>query len=113
MDAPNTLKVRGTGGATFDMDVPTPGTHEGERFLQRLALGELVALDADGDPIDRLALLAELSPPSRDEEAGELDLDKATVKELRAFAEDHDIDLGEASKKAEILEVIRADNDDD
>lgn len=111
---PVTLHVRGSGGAEFEMDVPPEGTHERESFLQRLAAGDIVALDPDGDPIDRLALLAELAPGDADlDGVGGLDLDKATVKELRAFAEDHDIDLGEVSKKAEILEVIRAADDDD
>lgn len=113
MDAPITLHVRGTGGATFEMDVPQAGTHERERFVQRLELGELIALDDDGDPIDRLALVAELSPPEPDD----VDADPfagATVKELRAFAEEHGIALGDARSKAAILAVLHAaDNDDD
>lgn len=102
-----TYTMLGTGGATFEMDVPPAGTHAHEAFVGRVASGELIALDSDGDPIDRLALLADLAPAEPDEAVGEFDLDKATVKELRAYAEDHDIDLGEAGKKAEILEVIR------
>lgn len=108
-----TYTVQGTGGATFQMDVPPAGTHAHEAFVGRVASGDLVVLDDDGDPIDRVALAAELMSGSEDDGTAALDLDKATVKELRAFAEDHDIDLGEAHKKAEILEVIRAADADD
>ena len=34
--------------------------------------------------------------------------DTWTVKELQAFAEEHEIDLGDASKKADILAAIEA-----
>ena len=34
------------------------------------------------------------------------DFEKMTVSELKAYAEDNDIDLGEATKKADILRVI-------
>ena len=34
------------------------------------------------------------------------DFEKMTVSELKAYAEDNDIDLGEATKKADILKVI-------
>lgn len=35
-------------------------------------------------------------------------LDKRTVKELQAYADEHGIDLGKATKKDDILEVIGA-----
>ena len=35
-------------------------------------------------------------------------LDKMNVEELKAYAAENDIDLGEAKKKAEILEAIHA-----
>lgn len=54
------------------------------------------------------------------EDASEQPLDKMTVTELKAFAATRDIDLGDASKKADILKAIGAaldggadDEDDD
>ena len=34
-------------------------------------------------------------------------IDKMVVDELKAYAAEHNIDLGEATKKTEILKVIR------
>lgn len=115
-----TLHVRGSGGARFDVDVPAEGTHRRERLLEQLASGDLTALDDDGDTIDRVALVEELSPKPvvvEDVEVDGLDaLGAMTTVQLRQFAEDHAIELGGARKKAELLEVIReatADHDTD
>lgn len=40
-------------------------------------------------------------------EADAKPLDRMTVDELKAYAAEHNIDLGEAAKKADILEVIQ------
>jgi hypothetical protein len=40
MSAPETVFVRGSGGALFEMDVPTRG-HALERYTQALAKGDL------------------------------------------------------------------------
>lgn len=45
------------------------------------------------------------------QEQQEQPLDSLTVQELKAYAEDHSIDLGEAKKKAEILAAIEAAQD--
>jgi hypothetical protein len=39
-----TVRVRGTGGAEFDVDVPPLGTIPRERFDEKLAAGELVVV---------------------------------------------------------------------
>lgn len=48
--------------------------------------------------------------PDRPAGAGEVDqdkpLDKRTVDQLKAFAAEHEIDLGEATRKADILAAI-------
>lgn len=112
---PVTLHVQGTGGLRFDMDVPEDG-HARERFIQRIASGDLIALDGDGFAIDRIALLAELDPEHTlevDDQDDDDGLDALTVKELRARAEERGIDLGDATKKADILEALRAGDNDE
>lgn len=112
MAATKTLRLRGTGGAEFTFDVPTAGTHEHERFLQRIENGDLIALDDDGDTIDRVALLAELTVA--DAPVHEVDaLDAMSVKQLREFAAEHDIELGDAKTKAAIRDVLQAARDED
>jgi len=44
---------------------------------------------------------------NKDDEAGD-GLDELSVRELRAYATEHDIDLGDAKKKADIVAAIRA-----
>lgn len=39
-------------------------------------------------------------------EEEEVELESLKVKELKKLAEDHDIDLGEASKKEDIIKII-------
>ena len=41
-------------------------------------------------------------------EAKEKNIEKMTAEELKSYAAEHGIDLGEASKKADILSVISA-----
>jgi len=41
-----TLRVRGEGGAEWDMDVPSGG-HARERFVEQLTRGQLFVLDGD------------------------------------------------------------------
>lgn len=42
------------------------------------------------------------------EEAAEPELDSLNVAQLKKYAKDHGIDLGEATKKEPILELIKA-----
>jgi hypothetical protein len=44
----------------------------------------------------------------QDEQTVEKPLDEMTVAELKEYADQHGIDLGEAKKKAEILAAIQA-----
>lgn len=49
--------------------------------------------------------------PKPEAEAEDKPLDKRTVEQLKAYAAAQEIDLGEASKKADILAVISAAED--
>lgn len=109
---PVTLHVQGTGGARFDMDVPQGG-HARERFLQRIELGDLVALDDDGYPIDRIALLAELDPESAHVAVPSGDLSAMTVKELRGLAAERGVEVDASMKKADLVEALSVDDEDD
>lgn len=110
--APVTLHVQGTGGARFDMDVPEGG-HARERFLQRIELGDLVALDDDGYPIDRIALLEELDPDAAHVSVPSEDLAAMTVKELRALAAERGVTIDASMKKADLVELLTVDDEDD
>lgn len=44
--------------------------------------------------------------PRPETEAGDKPLEKQTVEQLKAYAAEHDIDLGDAAKKADILAAI-------
>ncbi len=50
---------------------------------------------------------AAICPKAEAPEAAEIDLTAMTVGELRNYAEKHGIDLGDAKKKADIINVIR------
>lgn len=99
------LKVRGAGGVVWDMDVPRDGTHERERFVERIANGDLTVLDEDDVPIERNAVIAELEGTDVEELVDELE--GMTVKVLRARSVDLGIDPGKRNK-AEIIAAIRA-----
>ncbi|PSK96694.1 hypothetical protein CLV30_12576 [Haloactinopolyspora alba] len=51
-------------------------------------------------------------PTPQEPATGEKPLDKLKVPELRAYAADQGIDLGDASKKADILAAIEAATED-
>lgn len=50
-------------------------------------------------------------PKPEQAQAEDKPLDKLTVEQLKAYAVKHEIDLGEASKKADILTAIAAAED--
>ena len=126
-----TVTVKGSGGAIWDMDVPAEGTMARERYDAQVASGELtfVAI-ADVDETPAPAPSSETpdpassgtatnpDPPAPDADppadppAEVLDLDAktTTIKMLEAYAEAHvpPIDLGKATKKADIVAIIRA-----
>ena len=67
---------------------------------------ELSVLAKCADHLDSI-----LQPEAQQEQADqEADLDSLTLKELKAYAEAHDIDLNGLTKKAEILNAIKAVN---
>lgn len=75
---------------------------DADTLAQLVAKGDLVAYEA---------------PEVLEAEVGEVPLEKLKVEELKAFAAENEIDLGQAAKKAEILAVITAaldstENDD-
>ncbi|MDO5502147.1 MAG: hypothetical protein Q4G67_03125 [Actinomycetia bacterium] len=43
-----------------------------------------------------------------DEAAGDAPSESWTVAQLRAYADEHDVDLGEATRKADILDALAA-----
>lgn len=106
------LRIQGTGGVIWDMDVPREGTHERERFIERILNGDLLVLDDDGVPIERNTVVAELGgdvPVIDDVDA----LDRMTVKQLKARADVLKIDLGtDRRNKAELIALIRAYEDE-
>ena len=57
--------------------------------------------------------LAVLSEEIKKDETFETDIDKMTVDELKEYAKGKEIDLGEATKKADILEAIKTETDPD
>ena len=57
--------------------------------------------------------LAVLSEEIKKDETFETDIDKMTVDELKEYAKENDIDLGEVTKKADILEAIKTADEPD
>lgn len=101
-----TLTVRGEGGAVFDMDVPEAGTPRREVFDDMVRKGQLVILE--GEIPNEPNVEPDGDPPS--------DLASLKVDELKALADELGIDLGDATKKADIVDAIEnatSDPDDD
>lgn len=95
MDADvRTVKVRGEGGAEWDMDLPDPASIAGLRFRDMVELGLLVVIEGE--------------IPDDAPEPAPSGLDGMKVDELKAFADDLDIDLAGATKKADIIAAIEA-----
>jgi hypothetical protein len=95
-----TLRVRGEGGAEFDMDVPPDGSPRREVFDEMVRKGLLVVLEGeipgagpDSEPVDALEDLK--------------------VDELKGLADERGVDLDGATKKADIIDAIRAAESDD
>ncbi len=90
---------------------------------RRIAAGDCVAADEPKSPSMRERLRgrrADGGKSTEKEGAGDAKpLEERTIPQLQAYAAERDIDLGEASKKAHILEVIitaereREENADD
>lgn len=84
-----------TVGAEVQLSVPSPFFTFSELSVKAKCAGRLDSITAVQDE-------------QRDEQqAHETKLEELTVAELREFAEQRGIDLGEAKKKAEILEAIK------
>jgi len=80
-------------GQTYEV----PGQCSEERAQELLDGG--YAVPADEDPSS-----ADAAKPA--EPVDDKPLEKRTVDQLKAYADEQDIDLGDASKKAEILDAI-------
>lgn len=91
------LLVRGGGGVVFPMDVPPAGSRQRKLFDEHRAKGWLTILE--GVIPDEPSAEPAGDPPSDDVEA-------MKVAELKAFADEHSIDLGDATKKADIIAAI-------
>lgn len=94
-------------GKTYEV----PGQCSRERAKELLDGG--YAVRADEDPA------AAAPPEPADDGPGDKPIEKYTVAELTAYAAEHRIDLGDAGKKAELLDAIvtelarrEADEDD-
>lgn len=83
-------------GQTYEV----PGQCSTERAQELLDGGYAVLADEDPATADRT---------ETDEPAGDKPLERYKVDELKAFAAEQDIDLGDAGKKAEILDKITAE----
>ncbi|MFJ6386443.1 hypothetical protein ACIQJT_02420 [Streptomyces sp. NPDC091972] len=82
-------------GQTYEV----PGQCSEERAVELLDGGYAVLADED---------LAAAAPQAEEpvDTGADKPLEKRTVEQLKAFAADNGIDLGDASKKAEILDKI-------
>ena len=83
-----------------DLNKLNGGSHDTQKFLR-------MADDAKPKGGKEVAFMNET--PVVEEEAEEtVDLSSKTVAELRELAEEEEIDLGEATLKADIVEIIEA-----
>lgn len=82
-----------------------------QEAARRIAAGDCVAVDA----ADKARLRDRLRGRrgGKESEPADKPLAKQTVAHLQAYAAEHDVDLGEAKTKAEILAAIEAAQDDD
>lgn len=110
-DQVTTLLVRGEGGAEFHMDVPPAGSNRREIFDEHVRKGWLVVLEGEIPDVPATPEPDPLGDPTRD-------LEDLTVAELKEVAAERGVDLGDATKKADIIDVIESaatdgDEDDD
>jgi hypothetical protein len=80
-------------GHTYEV----PGQCSRERARELIEGGYAVRADEDQAVVEL---------PAVDDEQDGPPLEKRTVDQLRAYAAEHEIDLGDASKKAAILDAI-------
>lgn len=104
---------RGRGGGVWEMDTPKEGTQQRERFDAQVASGDLVPVDESEAPesLGGSAAFGDYTPvdaKSNQEPAADVDLTDLKVDELKAHAEANGIDLGDATKKADIVAAIEA-----
>ena len=104
-------------GFTVGMEVEMasiPSVTHGELGIKAKCAGRLNSIDvqeqeqADQEPETPAN---ETKADQEPETPEEINLDGMTVKELKAYAEAHNIDLGNTAKKADILEVIKGHGD--
>ncbi|GAB3622577.1 hypothetical protein GCM10027418_06590 [Mariniluteicoccus endophyticus] len=75
-----------------------------KQMVSELADGEIATLD-----VDKLVVTGEGDKPTPDEgDEPEKSIDDMNLAELRAYAEEHAIDLGGATRKPEVVEAIKA-----
>lgn len=74
-----------------------------DQALTRIELGHCVAVDP---PKPRLRDLLPGRRKAKPEAAEDKPLDKLTVDQLKAYADEHDISIPEGGKKADILAAI-------
>ena len=104
-------------GFTVGMEVELasiPSVTHGELAIKAKCAGRLNSIDAaeqgqeDQEPDTPANEAQEDQEP---ETPAEIDLDGMTVKALKEYADEHGIDLGNATKKADILDRIKGHGD--
>lgn len=92
-----------TVGAEVQLSVPSPLFTLSELSVKAKCAGRLDSITAvQNEQQDK-----QQDEQQDEQQAHETKLEELTVAELREFAEQRGIDLGEAKKKAEILEAIK------
>lgn len=78
-----------------------------ERAKKLIASGAYaVATDAELKAADETKIIDGLAPVQSEKPAPDVDISKMKIDQLKAFAKDKGIDLGEASKRDEIIARI-------
>lgn len=88
--------IRGEGGTVFKLDLPLH-----ETIVEKLDKGLVHLVDKDGKLVDDKSAGWSKSAPA------DKPIDDMTGVELKAYAAEHEIDLGEAKLKADVLEVVQ------
>ena len=107
-------------GFTVGMEVSLasiPSVTHGELAIKAKCAGRLNSIDAadmekqDQEDQEPETPANEAQEDKEPETPAEIDLDGMTVKELKAYAAENSIDLGNATKKADILDKIKGHGD--
>lgn len=88
------------------------GAPAGNRVIRFISRGGILPEDADQQTVDHLLELGMISVLPElevaDEPEATMDLESMTVEQLREYAQEHEIDLQNATKKADLLLAILA-----